>query len=608
MPTREQTHDLLAAVIGSKYEVLQWIGGGGMADVFLARHRIHGGLFAVKVLADRLASDPAIVGRFLQEARTAASLSGHANIVSIFDVGEEQGLHYLIMQYVEGEDLASYLQREGRLAPHQAAQVVAQVAKALVGAHAKGVTHRDLKPANIRLDRYGRVVVLDFGIAKARDVPSTLTGTGERLGTPYYMSPEQIRGEACGPPSDLYSLGVVFFELLTGRKPFDGQTWQAIEYAHLYNAPPSPAQSDPSIGAEYSSIVLRLLEKDPGARYRSATELLEDLKKLDPGGSTAAIEPLVPPELRQWSEAAPPSEAPTVRATQPAPAAAASRTTTRRRLKTQIAIAAAGAAILAIALVVAVTARRRSAPPASAAARSLPAEVDAPTGKMLLVAAGAFTFGSNTPESANPPQIISLVDFYIDQTEVSNAAYKQFCDATGHAPPDAPPWEASYFLSKPDYPVVNVSLEDAQAFAAWAGKRIPSEREWEKAARGSDARTYPWGDSPPSGQAGLANMEGRADGYENTAPVSAFAEGRSPWGAFNLAGNVWEWTADPYPVTPKEIADMNKLLPSVGPAWRVIKGGNFTSPELWLRAYMRRGFPAAGHSPYIGFRCVKDAP
>jgi formylglycine-generating enzyme required for sulfatase activity/predicted Ser/Thr protein kinase len=616
VPTRDQTLDLLASVIGDKYEVLQWIGGGGMADVFLARHRVHGGLFAVKVLADHLAGDRTIVERFLQEARTAASLSGHANIVPIFDIGEDRGLHYLIMQYVEGEDLAAYLEREGRLSPVQAAQVMIQVTKALVWAHSKGVIHRDLKPANIRLDPYGRVIVLDFGIAKASEVPTALTSMGERLGTPFYMSPEQIRGEVCDQRSDLYSLGVVFFELLTGRRPFGGDTYRAIEHAQIYTPAPSPSDSDPSIGPEYCRIVLRLLEKDPADRYQSAAELLEDLKSLDVGRATLTLEPQAVETAGHWpqapaaaastergSRAGEPEEAPQPHIpAEPAPAGGS---------KAWL-IFAGGGAVIALALALAVFSGRRERAPARArvdlpvaSPRALPQpQIETPAGTMRLVPAGGFIFGDSSKESPNPLRTAFLPGFYIDRTEVSNGAYKQFCDATGAAFPPAPPWDANYFLAKPDYPVVNVSLDEAKAFAAWAGKRLPSEEEWEKAARGTDGRIYPWGNTPPVRQ---ANLAGLGDGFENTAPVDAFPEGESPFGARNMAGNVWEWTASPYPVTPQEIADMKKILTAVGPAWAVIKGGNFTSEELWLRAYMRRGFPTAGRSPYIGFRCVKDA-
>ena len=205
MAGQQQTLEILNELIGDKYEIIRWIGGGGMAEVYLARHRITGGYFAVKVLADHLAGDDRIVARFIQESRTAATLSGHPNIVSIFDIGEGNGLHYLIMQYIAGEDLSRFLKREGRLPASAAANIVAQIAEALCWSSSKGVVHRDLKPSNLHLDRNGRVIVLDFGIAKAADIPSGLTAVGERLGTPYYMCPEQIRGQEYDVRSDLYS-------------------------------------------------------------------------------------------------------------------------------------------------------------------------------------------------------------------------------------------------------------------------------------------------------------------------------------------------------------------------------------------------------------------
>ena len=227
----------LEHAIGEKYEILRWIGGGGMAEVFLARHRIHGALFAVKVLSDQLAGEPAIVARFVEEARTATTLRGHPNIAEIFDIGDGSGLHYLIMPYVEGEDLKGYLDRHGRLSGPEALHVIRQVTEALVWAGDRNVVHRDLKPSNIRIDRSGRAIVLDFGIAKANDVPTMLTRPGERLGTPFYMSPEQIKGEKCDARSDLYSLGVTFFELLSGRKPFTGDTLQAIDLRMFTSRP-----------------------------------------------------------------------------------------------------------------------------------------------------------------------------------------------------------------------------------------------------------------------------------------------------------------------------------------------------------------------------------
>src|SRR5579875_2916626 len=220
MPSEELQISQLESLLGDKYHVIRRIGGGGMAQVFLARHRGHGGAFAIKVLAAHLAEDPRIVARFEQEARTAAALSGHPNIVPIFDIGQGNGLHYIIMQFVSGEDMGSYLRRNGKLTPVDAANVIAQATEALIWAESRHVVHRDLKPANMLLDTAGRLTILDFGISKAADIADGLTRPGESVGTPYYMSPEQIRGQACDARSDLYSLGVVFFELLSGRHPF----------------------------------------------------------------------------------------------------------------------------------------------------------------------------------------------------------------------------------------------------------------------------------------------------------------------------------------------------------------------------------------------------
>ena len=290
--TRDQIQGLLAGALSEKYEILRWLGGGGMADVFLARHRIHGALFAVKVLSADLAEDERIVARFVQEARTAANLSGHPNIVPIFDIGAESGLYYLIMQYVEGEDLAKHLKRSRKFSPNEAARMICQVADALVWASAKGVVHRDLKPSNLYLDQNGRIIVLDFGIAKAADVPTVLTMATERLGTTYYMSPEQIRGEPCDTRSDLYSLGVVFFELLSGRKPFEGDSNRAVELAHVQNPPPDLKDLDPAVPDELAASVRKLLAKDPGERYQSPRELVDDLNRFGAGHPASAIDRL----------------------------------------------------------------------------------------------------------------------------------------------------------------------------------------------------------------------------------------------------------------------------------------------------------------------------
>ncbi|MCB9385627.1 MAG: serine/threonine protein kinase [Bryobacterales bacterium] len=282
----------LTAAIGERYEVFDPIGAGGMATVFLSRHRMHGGFCAVKVLADHLASQEPLVKSFLTEAQASASLDAHPNIVNVVDIDQRDGLYYMIMKYVEGEDLSSYLSRKGRLPWRQAAYVAEQVADALAFAHDRGVIHRDLKPSNIRIGMHGGVTVLDFGIAKIGQTPSSFTEMGARAGTPHYMAPEQIRGQSVDHRSDLYSLGVMLYQMATGQKPFDGENREAIWYAHAAMEPATPREIAPDIPEALSHIILSLLAKDPANRYESAARVARHLRTLGLEDASAELEPV----------------------------------------------------------------------------------------------------------------------------------------------------------------------------------------------------------------------------------------------------------------------------------------------------------------------------
>ncbi len=565
----------LSRALGEKYEVIRRIGSGGMADVFLARHATHGALFAVKVLAERLAQDDRVVARFEEEAKLEARLSGHPNIVPVYDIGSADGLHYLVMPYIQGEDLASLVRRQGRLRPDDAANIVAQVAEALSWAEDKGVVHRDLKPANIRLDTSGRAIVVDFGIAKASQGTqiTDLTLPGEGLGTPFYMSPEQFLGDTCDARSDLYSLGVVFFELLAGQRPFSGDSFPSIQKAHLSPTRPSLRSYDSELPASYEPLVQKLLQIDPARRFQSPKDLLAALSRLGVNSGRSAL-------LPQFDQVANSEQTRVSSVPQPS-ASVTGRTNRRWQLITAV-------ALLTVTLLVGMTAilvLNRSKRMISDAA-----------GSMVLVPGGDFIFGDDSPMSPNPRKKIALKDFYVDQTEVSNAQYKKFCDATGHAPPGS-----ANFLAHPEYPVADVTFADAQAFAVWAGKRLPTEEEWEKSARGTDGRPYPWGWDPWT-----------QDLPQNLQPVDSFKARQSPAGALNMSGNVYEWTQSPFPAGTPEYTDMEKQLGSslFSRKWYSIKGGSFSprsDPRLLL-AYMRRGFPEDQRSAFIGFRCVRDIP
>ncbi|PSR34691.1 MAG: Stk1 family PASTA domain-containing Ser/Thr kinase [Sulfobacillus benefaciens] len=281
---------MVGKVLGGRYEVLERIGTGGMSLVYRARDLTLNRLVAVKILKHQWAGDDEVVRRFDQEARSAASLVNR-HIVQVYDVGrEEPDIHYMIMELVVGEPLRSKIDREAPLPIMEALDIVDQVAAGLEAAHSKKVVHRDIKPQNILLAEDGTAKVTDFGIAYAA-TSGTLVNTGSMLGTVQYLSPEQARGKAVGPQSDLYSLGVVLFEMLTGRLPFEGESAIGVAIKHLQDDAPKVQSLRPDIPTEVSQIVERSLAKDPAERYRTAQAFRNDVARvLSPGTAPAIIE------------------------------------------------------------------------------------------------------------------------------------------------------------------------------------------------------------------------------------------------------------------------------------------------------------------------------
>jgi Protein kinase domain len=258
------------------------LGSGGMADVYLAHDDILDRDVALKLLKDEYASDEEFVERFKREAQSAAALS-HPNIVSIFDRGaSEDGTYYIAMEYLPGGTLKDYIIKGGALVPQTAAEIALQTAQALQAAHKRGIIHRDIKPRNILITDSGHVKVTDFGIARAADATTT-SHLGDILGTAKYMSPEQAMGEPVGAASDLYSLGVVLYEMLTGRVPFEAETPADVSVKHADGLLPNPREVNPEVPEAMDALVMRLLASDPGDRYGSASELIEELRRVRDG-------------------------------------------------------------------------------------------------------------------------------------------------------------------------------------------------------------------------------------------------------------------------------------------------------------------------------------
>lgn len=276
-------------VLGKRYEVLSKVGAGGMADVYKGKDRMLNRFVAIKVLKKEYKEDENFVRKFRSEAQAAAGLM-HPNIVNVYDVGEDRGLYYMVMELVEGITLKEYIEKKGRLSHKEVISIAIQMCTGLGVAHAADIIHRDIKPQNIIISKDGKVKVTDFGIAKAT---TSNTVSSNAMGSVHYTSPEQARGGFSDQRSDIYSVGITLFEMVTGQVPFDGDSTVSVAIKHLQEEIMSPSELVPDIPYSLEQIILKCTQKNSERRYRNTDELIQDMKRslVDPDGNFVAIPP-----------------------------------------------------------------------------------------------------------------------------------------------------------------------------------------------------------------------------------------------------------------------------------------------------------------------------
>ena len=719
--------DLLGQQL-DEYRLESLLRDGGMASIYQGYDVRLDRRVAIKVIHAAHQMDVDYHLRFEREAQAIARLE-NPHIVRLYRYGEAAGVLYMAMQYIEGvnlqERLAAYRQQGELMPAAEAARIIGQICRALQYAHEQGVVHRDVKPSNILLkEKTGDAFLTDFGLVL---LDSRVT-RGEIFGSPHYIAPEQAMSSAsAGPQSDLYAVGVILYEMFTGRLPFDAPDPLNIAMLHMSEPPPPPREVRPTISVALESVILRALAKEPDKRYGTGLALAEALQQALQQQTAVSEKPIVGPTpvvLATEDSKPPAAPAPAGRSLPPIPAAvavaeppmnslpapqpleastpkrpfrrilfflllitlllgggyvvlvngrslpqaeqfiaailppAATPTATATLLPTQTPTTTSIPSLTPTATNTPTTmptatsmptATTTPTPPATATPTVAPVVVEAtptitptPTATpllistraadgaaMVLIPATTFMMGAaptdeEATEDERPLHEVTVDAFYMDQFEVTVAQYARFltelgtyvnacsgftCLSTSFETANSHIVDtAQGYTAQPGfemYPVNSVSWYGAREYCAWVGGRLPTEAEWELAARGENGRLYPWGDQPPTAE--LAVFGGN---FNSLQPVDALPEGASPFNIYGMAGGVWEWVADSYDATYyANSPGLNPTGPDIGLfAPRVLRGGGYNSSPAELRSSNRRSGISSNFrdQPAVGFRCAQS--
>jgi eukaryotic-like serine/threonine-protein kinase len=651
-----------------RYHIIEPLGEGGMATVYKAYDTRLETDVAVKVIRTEVLPQNAVeqsLKRFEREAKSLAKLT-HPNIVKVTDYGEYEGMPYLVMPYLPGGTLK---QRLGKPIPWQeAVKLLLPIAEALDYAHSQKIIHRDVKPSNILLTQRGQPMLTDFGLAKIleNNVPQSLTGTGIGVGTPEYMAPEQVNARDVDGRADIYSLGIVLYELVIGRKPYIADTPMAVMIMQARDPLPRPTQFIPDLNEQVEKVLLKALAKKPEDRYedmagftRAMEGLLSGVAQI-PAVSIAAQhvihqpsepdtqmtidqfevpnpEPIIPNPGHATHTLTPPD----LTTAAPAPSALQSTPTEPRKghipkraqydkrsnwwpwvigpivlvvIAQGIYYGSAGLFPIAPAptpTLVMPTISNARVPIAMPVMTPISTTRTKDGMVMVQVLAGEFLMGSDptkdkySKNDEQPQRIVSLDSFWIDQTEVTNGMFVKCVEAGACDRPvvNSSNSRDSYYGNNQfdDYPVINVSWNQAKAYCTWAGAKLPTEAQWELAARGTDGRTYPWGEGID------CNMANYSDCGGDTKAVGSYPGWASPYGALDMAGNVHEWVADWYDSNYYNQSPSNNPTGLTNGESRVIRGGSWYCGSDCLRASSRSWYPPGNGGPDVGFRCARNA-
>ena len=625
------------------YTIERKLDQGGMATVYFGYSDADKKKVAIKVMSPALAADPSFCERFLRECYLTKQLV-HPKILSISAYGEAQSVYYMVMEYLPGGTLADRIKKKS-LSTDLSLDILEQIAEALAYAHSKQIIHRDVKPSNVMFRSDNDAVLTDFGISKAIIAATEITIEATAIGSPTYMSPEQTISKNVDTRTDIYSLGIMFYEMLTGTVPYRADNPVAIAVMHQKE----PIPTLPDDMSQYQPLIEGMLAKSVEDRFQSISELLDTISTIrTPGDLKATVIRILhtdKPATEKASDTAPSIEfasldkdpTSTDKIEETSAPNHRRETTNTSRNKSWLPITALTIIVAAVGVslylkfsqtpsVTEAPVGNQTTPILSSAPQEVPAtpratpQADArrvKVGSTNTEMAAALSLCQQYSDSCSPTtysdetlKTVSLNPYSIDETEVTNADFEKFIDATGYkttAEKDGfaylyqpvfdslakvkgvtwqnPEGADSNIFARENHPVILVSMQDAKQYCQWAGGRLPTEVEWEYAARGDNRNIFPWGNTWDKSRAHwqTGNINGTTD-------VKSLPTGTSSNGAYGFAGNVWEWTST---------VDNNNRA--------ILKGGSWADRNpANLRASARRVESPTLSSSEIGFRCVHD--